>query len=548
MKGQLRLKELIMHKGLYILIIVQTLLLLYVGMQKEEMHIDEAYSLILSNSYGADRISNASEVWDNWVDGSVFIKFLQVEPGEQFAYDKVFYNNSLDAHPPFFYMILHTVYSFFPGQYTIWLALMINIVCIVLTQILLYQFAKEIMKDPLWALVPVAIYGGTQAFFDTSLFVRMYALLTLLTMLLIRLHYHLIKDLENKKYYLYCFLITFLGVFTQYYFAFVAFYMAVATCIYMMIKKRWKSLFAYGGLMLSAVVSVFIVFPAGITQITGSESNNVGNEVMSNLFNLSGFFRSILRMGYQILVNALSGYLYGIIAIAFFVIVTIIVLRKNKNNKAIVEKNSVLEFDMKQFIVLTAILICTVLTITHVSGSYVYVRYVYNLFPLFSLFVGVVIWLMANSTKVKQDVLAIGLIVIGIIGATSVACNDLCSYLFIAEERADMENVQGFEERPVVFVNKGETYQPTALLNIIMECNQVYFTDYIEAEDVDSIFSQVNCEEGVVFIILTDTYWSDGFDGDVVMQELVEETELFSNYYEYGTCDFSTIYIAETYK
>lgn len=63
----------------------------------------------------------------------------------------------------------------------------------------------------------------------------------------------------------------------------IAFFLAAATCLFLLIRKQWKWLAFYSAAMLLAVLSVFCVFPAGITQITGSETNNVGNEIASNI-------------------------------------------------------------------------------------------------------------------------------------------------------------------------------------------------------------------------------------------------------------------------
>lgn len=86
---------------------------------------------MLSISFDAASISDAPEFWDSWLDGSDFREFLTVEAGEHFAYQSVYDNNTYDAHPPLFYFLLHTVCSLFPGVYSPWLGIVMNIVLMV---------------------------------------------------------------------------------------------------------------------------------------------------------------------------------------------------------------------------------------------------------------------------------------------------------------------------------------------------------------------------------------------------------------------------------
>ncbi|MDO4742804.1 MAG: hypothetical protein Q4B04_02060, partial [bacterium] len=113
------------------------------------------------------------------------------------------------------------------------------------TQIVIFLFAKEVTGSHMWGIVPVAFYGATMAFFDTTVFIRMYPLLTLFTVLLAWKHYHIIKNPEKRSAIVWCFAITFLGVFTQYYFAIVAFFMAVAMCVRMLCRRDWKTVLIY---------------------------------------------------------------------------------------------------------------------------------------------------------------------------------------------------------------------------------------------------------------------------------------------------------------
>lgn len=528
---------------LTIIIIIQAIALVYMGFQKKGMHIDEFYSYILANSYGSAKISYDSQVWNNWLSGNDFTKFVTVEKGEQFAYDRVYYNNTLDTHPPLFYFLLHTVCSFFPDQYSPWFGIALNIAIMLAVQIALFFFAKEVTDSYFWGLVPVAIYGGMKAFFDTTLFIRMYALLTLFTVLLAWKHYHLIKNPQKRSTIIWCFVITFLGTFTQYYFAVYAFFMAVSVCIWRLIRRDAKTMFIYGGAMAAAIICVFAVYPAGITHITGSETNNVGNTVMENMFDFSKLQYAVNLMFQQADEIITAGITNNFIFASCILIATLLlsfIFRTKLNSK---EKAPEIK-DFFPVLILLFVLIATIILISHISAEFVYVRYIYNLFPLYALVVSSVLYLAVNTIKLNQLISATGFVAIWLASTINLIHNNNCSYLFEERFLTDNRIINTYEEYPLIFINNGTTYQPTALLHYIFEAQQVHLADYADIEDTNTFFSNTDCHNGAIFIVLTDKYWSEGFDGDEVMKKIISDSSQFNTYICVGFCDFSTIYLA----
>ena len=114
------------------LLLLQVVMMFYFCANKQEYHIDEIYSYILSNSYHCDNLSNANDIKNHWISGKDSLqKFVSVQTNERFAYHKTYLNNTTDAHPPFYYFILHTVCSFFPDRFSKWFGLSINIIAFV---------------------------------------------------------------------------------------------------------------------------------------------------------------------------------------------------------------------------------------------------------------------------------------------------------------------------------------------------------------------------------------------------------------------------------
>lgn len=528
-----------------VIMLLQVGSLIYMGSQKAGMHIDDNYSYILSNSYDSTKISNDAESWNQWLTGSDFDKFVTVEKGEQFAYSKVYVNNTFDAHPPMFYFLLHTVSSFFPGQYSPWFGLGLNITLILAAQVMLFFFAKEITGSTLWGCVPVAIYGGMQVFFDTTIFIRMYPLVTLLTILLAWKHYHFIKNPKRRSTIVWCALIVFMGVFTQYYFAFISFYLALATCIFLMVRKEWKTLFIYVGSLIGAVAFVFLIYPAGITQITGSETNNVGNAVMGGLFDFSRLFSSVssmMKSAFEVMLPAVFNVLIPAACIVIITVVLSFVLRKKGQIKLLKLKECAKEL-IPIGVLFVVLLLCFV-TVSHVSAQFLYVRYIFNLFPLFMLLASVLIYKVIDCIGWNKTIVAVGIVLFWTVSTLGLAQENRCSYLMTRQAAEDKQMIELIDERPLVVLNNGTTYQPTSLLNYLRDSEEVYMANYEEFDNPDECLSQVDCSEGVVFIVLTDTYWSQGYDGDEVMSRVMDKTTYLDSYSELGECNFSNVYLA----
>ena len=51
------------------LLLLQVVMMFYFCANKQEYHIDEIYSYILSNSYHCDNLSNANDIKNHWISG-----------------------------------------------------------------------------------------------------------------------------------------------------------------------------------------------------------------------------------------------------------------------------------------------------------------------------------------------------------------------------------------------------------------------------------------------------------------------------------------------
>jgi hypothetical protein len=262
------------HKQLCIRIILILLIALQLGniiycftVKKKGLHSDEAFSYGLANSYyqpfitSADHTSTEALNKNQWLSGEVFDDYLTVNEDERFAYGSVYYNNTKDVHPPFYYFVLHTVCSLFPGTFSWWYGFSINIVLFILTQLLLYKISRRVTGSTFLSLLVCFLYGFSQGCINTFIFIRMYSMITFFGVLSIYLH---LKLLDNEKYKRNLCLIacvTFIGSLTHYYFLVFEFLLSGCMCIYYLFKKQFKKMFIYGGTQLLAALLSFAFYP-----------------------------------------------------------------------------------------------------------------------------------------------------------------------------------------------------------------------------------------------------------------------------------------------
>lgn len=280
------------HKIVFVsIMLICTLVVVVLGSLRNQWHIDEVYSYGLSNSidkpfffHWFGGIENTDDEDENggilddedrtfiyqWHSSEVFKEYITVQPDERFSYAEVYKNQTLDVHPPLYYFILHTICSFFPDTFSKWFALVPNICFYVLSMFVLYKIAKELTASENKALIVMAFWGLSRGALNNVIFLRMYMLLTLLTLVSAYLHLILInRGKFSVKLVVFIALTNLAGFLTQYYFYIFAFFIAAVTCLILLILKKPKQVLLYAGLVLSSVAGALLIFPSTISHATG---------------------------------------------------------------------------------------------------------------------------------------------------------------------------------------------------------------------------------------------------------------------------------------
>lgn len=304
-----------------VLLCVQVLVIIYFGDKKAGFHEDEYYSY-----YSTNRTAGLYQPDREWMDRDTFRNEFVVLEGEGFNYSLVSQVQSWDVHPPFFYFILHTACSLFPGMFSKWLGIGVNIVAFVINFALLSWLTYMVTgKNKVLAFLVAAAHGFNAVIISGVMFIRMYEWLTVFVLLCACLHVRAMlgKEMRIKGFLLPLMVVNYLGFLTQYYYIIFLFFIAVGFCVWRLIQDRkiWNCMkygIACGISLLLAVLS----YPASFSHIfrgyrgTGAVSEFVN---AANTTERLGFFVGLMNEylfdGFLWLWLVALGVLTGIVAV-----------------------------------------------------------------------------------------------------------------------------------------------------------------------------------------------------------------------------------------
>ena len=306
------------------IIIAQLIYTTSVFNSKQTFHTDELWSYGLSNSYyrpflflepqisitnqDGQRYDNAGK----WLDGEFFSDYLTVQEEQRFRYDAVWFNQSKDMHPPLYYSVLHTICSFFPEQFSWYFAFSISIVCLCVTQIFLFLLAYEITRKRTVSLMVCALYACSIAALFTFTFIRQYSMLTMWCTVIMWLFAKIFSsDFNLKKYLVPLVVLLLLAAFTQQMILIFIGGITLFSCIYLLIKKRIRTMLVFGLSMTAAVVLYITVWPYALGAVSVYTDNHIYsywvevriyiNRILQNTFGFKSIFPVIYpRMPYFI--------------------------------------------------------------------------------------------------------------------------------------------------------------------------------------------------------------------------------------------------------
>lgn len=264
-----------------ILLLLQMAVLLYYGGRKAGFHEDELYTYYSSNKTAGLFVNDRQ-----WTLRDEIRNDFVVLKGEQFRYDVVWQMQSWDVHPPLYYFVFHTVCSLFPGVFSKWLGIAVNLfayagsylflayasytaVCCGGTAQCQGEDGRKQEKAQILSFLTCLFWGFSGAVVSGVLFIRMYQLLTLFVLLCLSLHLRAVfkQDFRIRSFLLPLAVTVFLGFLTQYYYIIFHFFLGAGFCIYLLRRKKIRELFSYAAACAIGLLAALIYYPPALSHI-----------------------------------------------------------------------------------------------------------------------------------------------------------------------------------------------------------------------------------------------------------------------------------------
>lgn len=256
--------------ALMLLLLLQLMVLLYYADCKAGFHEDEFYSYYSTNKTAGLFVEDRT-----WQERDNFRNDFVVLENERFRYNIVKQMQSWDVHPPLYYYLLHTVCSLFPGVFSKWLGIAVNIAAFIPCFFLLFSVVKSCTetegdeeKAAGFAFLVCMLWGFSGAVVSGVMFIRMYQWLTLFILLLTWLH---IKAWKKEHFgigfYLPLAVTVFLGFMTQYYYIIFHVFMGAGFCLLLLKSKRIKELIWYVFSCGAGLLAAILYYPASFSHI-----------------------------------------------------------------------------------------------------------------------------------------------------------------------------------------------------------------------------------------------------------------------------------------
>ena len=511
--------KIIKEKGQYIILTIVSICIIvavaYWTYGKDSYFVDELYSYCLANGHYLPFLPCDNQ----WKTAQYYLDYLTVmEEGADAG--SVFYNQSCDVHPPAYYLVMNLISSLFPGVFSKWIGLSINIIALTATLILMYFLCKNYIFDSKFAIAVVAVYGLSTAFYSNLLFIRMYAMLTFFIIAILYIHLKAYKQGWEFSIKDMCALgiVSFLGFLTHYFFITYAFFLYAIAMICMLTQRKIMKMLDYIITLIVSFGAYVMVWSTVFTHLVGGEQ---GSGFLSAMFTdqeLQG-----LKMTFDSVINNLFGKKWWILLLALVLIAIACGVKRRKVTQY---------FEGTVYAYLFLPLLADIIIIANkVSGTD---RYLYPLFPIIVI---AVLWGVYGSIKILTNE-KVYLAVWGVSICILVALNNVnvtpAFYRYSFPYSDTMKQLDGLN---CLYVNSGWA-KYTANVNEFLAYPNIYLANNYD-------FSWMSQDEIIAQSDRLVVYIDNDYDSNVVLEELFKSSDYQSSSLVIDGLGYSKIYLVE---
>jgi hypothetical protein len=346
-----------------------------------------------------------------WITPDALRRYMTVQLDERFDYS-IPLTRCIDLYsqPPAFFIILHTLLSFFPNQFSKWFTLSINLAMFPLTLYLLWLTAKRLFNSKKKALVIVGVYALSAGAIATFVYAHIYAMsaFTVVLTLFSLLKYYDREPRDCAAHGCHSLALVYaailLGGLTSYlYWFFAGVFVAVLCILDIKNVKRW---FPLAGVALTSLITAVILWPYTVRQFFGG--NWVATGAVSSLFNI---FKPSKQL-FDYIYNSFFAYytpiwmskrlcLFIFLLCVGIAVVSVFKGQKNKRISNLIMEN-IAKPQNKLFIAAASALIMGAYLISLISPfkDHAGQRYFFLLYPVWAMIIGCAIY---SAAKLALD-------------------------------------------------------------------------------------------------------------------------------------------------
>lgn len=494
-----------------LMFVIVTAVCLLFSFRKSGMFIDEIYTYGLSNSSYAPYITDikGGNALGQVITREELFDYVAITAGEGFDFGSVYYNQAMDVHPPLYYWLFNMVSSLFPNSFSKWTGLALDYVIYMLALLCLYKLVKELFGSRDIACAGVILYGLSLLGLSTMLMIRMYVLLTMLSLLLAWLIARLLRDFRPRL----CPLVglTILaGLMTQYYFVFYAFFLCAAYVLYVLVKKEYKKLAWFIPWALGGALCLLLAFPDCINQLTADKLVSGGN-AMENLTAFSQYPQRLLYYFGEVRHGLKAAILVTILALP-----ALVLLFKTVKTAA---KGKPLCLDSLVVILPAFVALPVVAILSPVLDQ----RYIYNIVPFFVVAVCLLLYWLSLALAEQKQATLLGKTVLLAITALALWQARCVPPAYLYPEYRDYDAlVEQHADEPCVYFTDNYFSPMTQDLLQLLHFQDFYVTDEKGCQQMLDYLD--DSEEFVAYIDISE-YWSSGYDPEKVIETIRETTD-----------------------
>lgn len=498
---------------LIILLIIQSVIYVAIGNQKNYLHIDEAYSYGLTH-YDKVEIADNEDFYNNWHNKEYYDEYLSVQKDEIGNYKQVYENQKNDVHPPFYYLLLRIGMEFTAGQYSKWPGLILNITIYAVVTVFLYVITQKLLAEEKYSkeksLIVTFVSALTLASISNVIYTRMYALFALEVLTTIYLHIKLLEQEKfNWKLLVIIGTVALLGILTHYYYIIYLFAIYILFAIRYIKRKEFKKLIFYTITMLSAGMLSLIIFPHSIRHMFFGYR---GQGVIYNLLHATELLDNLVEY-----IKILNQYQFN--NLFYLIIIMIIVLLIYKK----ITKKEKIQTTKKQKEILEILYIPCIFyyLLVGLASPWRILRYIIPIFaPIFIVIIFYLYKLLKTNFKEKKANI-IMIITFAIILINPVIFK-LEPELFYQDKKDILQKVEDEHDVPGIYFT--EANDNRFLNNIILftKLDETYISRNKEStkETWQEILKEKNLSKGILLIISEET------NKDEIIEKIKEATNL----------------------